>query len=79
MVVTTAFAAATRDGVHSPKLHRYTDLDLHHVQPTGVLGCVMELQAAGKVSYSAPAVWVERLSSTTRMWSNWFSIMFWRA
>ena len=54
---------------------QHADFDLDHVQPTGVLGRVMELQALkdamrlgrGKVSYRAPAVWVERLSMTTRM------------
>ena len=44
---------------------QHTDLDLDHVEPTGMLGGVVELEAAQIIE--APAEWVDKLSCTTRM------------
>ena len=54
---------------------QHAELDFRHIQPTPVLGGVVELQpfgdpaglgAAGKVSYREAVLWVFRLSRTTR-------------
>ena len=52
----------------------HTDLNLNHVEPTGMLGGVVELQAAqnspgfgGRECLIEGTEWVDRLSCTTRM------------
>jgi hypothetical protein len=44
---------------------QHADLDLDHVEPTGMLGGVVELEAAQNIE--APAEWVDKLSCPTRM------------
>jgi hypothetical protein len=58
---------------------KHTDLALDHVEPTGVLRGVVEFEAVqdasglggAKASYSAPGLWIAKLSCTTRMQAAW--------
>ena len=68
-------AVAAFDATIETLAFEHADLDLNHVEPAGVFGRVVELKPPEHAArlgrreggVRAAAVWVERLSRTTRM------------